>query len=815
MYPPRCSLPVCRGVLMARMMCWGMLCMLAAMAPSTTPPMAHAATTEGSWRIASAVRQAITPSTPQPGEAPGTPRDAFRRSHAGDAVAVYLYLTTWTPTTLDVLRQNGVRVLQSDATLQVVYATVARDRLEDVAALPLIRWIGPPSYAMHRTGSVRSEGDAAMRANRVRADLGFSGRGVSVGIISDSLRDLATSVNSGDLPATLTIVNGQDGAADANALDEGRALAEIVHDLAPGARLLFHSAQTSLDFITAVRALTAAGSHVIVDDLGFFDQPVYEDGSIAQAVQEASARGVIYVSAAGNDARRHYRGVYTEFVPTDGTTPLHDFGGGNTRLNVRISAEGVAVLVLQWPNLFDGSANTADYDLLLVDSNGNTLAISDDAQLRVQAPPIEVIVYSNPANRPVTASLVIRRVGGETLPLTVNVLGNATITDRAVASGSISGHPCVRDVIAVGAVDANEPGFDTLENFSSQGPCEIVFPRRELRTKPDVAGADGVLTSLPDFTPFFGTSAAAPHVAAVAALLIEASGGPGALSPAQVRNTLRVAAVDADVPGVDNRFGHGVVDAFQAVQAIRARTNTPPQSVIDAPGDTLVIPPNTAVTFQGHCVDAEDNQPFTLAWNFGLLAPPSQGQNPSPITFSTVGSFMVTLTCTDATGLVDPTPATRTITVNTPPDSRITSPGPETTVRAGDSVSFAGTCSDPDGNGPFTFQWFFGGNAVLPTSNQQNPGAVVFDTPGTVTVSFACLDAVGTADPSPATVRVTIMPASVNTLAGSGSGGGGGCSVLLGQPQGVATLIAWLGNMCLPWLCLGGLWLWRRYGRRR
>ena len=172
------------------------------------------------------------------------------------------------------------------------------------------------------------------------------------------------------------------------------------------------------------------------------------------------------------------------------------------------------------------------------------------------------------------------------------------------------------------------PGFDTLEGFSSQGPCELFFPTHEFRTKPDVAAADGVNTSLPDFTPFFGTSAAAPHVAAVAALLIEAAGGPGAVSNTRIANILRLAAVDRGTPGVDNSFGYGVVDALLAVQALGAATNTPPRSVIDSPGADLIILLNTSVTFQGNCVDAEGDQPFTFAWDFSGVAPPTTVQNP-------------------------------------------------------------------------------------------------------------------------------------------------------------------------------------------
>jgi subtilisin family serine protease len=738
------------------------------------------------------------------------------RWHNSRDIAVYIHTSILTIAILDTLRQHGVRVLRSDTPSATVYATVSHEDLEKVAALSSVRWIDLPRYSKRRTGSVTSEGDAVMRADLVRTTLGVTGKGVKVGIIADSLCDPATSINSGDLPATITIVNGQNGCTEPETLDEGRVLAEIIYDLAPEATLLFHTGfPTSLDFIAAVRELTAAGVQVIVDDIGFFNEPVFEEGPVAQAVRQAIQQGVVFVSAAGNDAQRHYQGLFSEFNPNDGDPQvnLHDFGGGDTRLDVRIAANATVVVFLQWANPFDGSANTADYDLLLADATGNTLAISNDNQLNTKAPPLEVIVFTNTTGQPMTVSVVVNRVAGAALPfsLNFNTFGMVTVLKHNVASSSIFGHPCVRDVLAVGAVDVQSPGFGTLEGFSAQGPCELFFPTHEFRTKPDLAAADGVSTSLPDFTPFFGTSAAAPHVAAVAALLVEA-GGPGAVSNTRIANVLRLAAADRGTPGVDNSFGYGVVDALTAVQTLRAATNTTPRSVIDSPGADLIIFPHTSVTFQGNCVDAEGSQPFTFAWHFSGVAPPTTVQNPGDIPFPTPGVFPITFTCTDATGSVDPTPATRTITVNSPPESQISSPPADLTIAAGTSIDFAGTCTDPDNNVPLTFLWNFGGGASPSTSTEQNPQGVVFNTSGTFPVSFACTDALGLVVPSPATVRVTVSAVATARISGGG-GGGGGCTLRPGGHIGLTALVDILGNMFLPVLVLGMIHMLSRANR--
>jgi hypothetical protein len=117
------------------------------------------------------------------------------------------------------------------------------------------------------------------------------------------------------------------------------------------------------------------------------------------------------------------------------------------------------------------------------------------------------------------------------------------------------------------------------------------------------------------------------------------AGGPGVVSNTRIANVLRLAAVDRGTPGVDSSFGHGVVDALAAVQALSATTNTPPRSVIDSPGADLIIPPNTSVTFQGSCVDIEGDQPFTFAWNFSGVAPPTTVQNPGDLISRPLGLF--------------------------------------------------------------------------------------------------------------------------------------------------------------------------------
>jgi hypothetical protein len=174
---------------------------------------------------------------------------------------------------------------------------------------------------------------------------------------------------------------------------------------------------------------------------------------------------------------------------------------------------------------------------------------------------MEVVFVSNTTSHTVTVTLLINRVAGGALPLVLNFNRVGRLREHNVPSGSVYGHPCVPEALAVGAIRASDTGFDTIESFSSHGPCELFFPTFAVRTKPDVAAADGVQTSLSGFQPFFGTSAAAPHAAGVAALMF----ANGLTTPAQIRLGMTRTALDIEAAGVDRDSGAGIVNALAAV----------------------------------------------------------------------------------------------------------------------------------------------------------------------------------------------------------------------------------------------------------
>jgi len=124
--------------------------------------------------------------------------------------------------------------------------------------------------------------------------------------------------------------------------------------------------------IDAVECLIDAGANVIVDDLGFFGEPYFEDGTVAAAVSAAVAAGVSYHSSAGNEAQVH---VEEDFFPAAGTNgQVHDFaaGGGDPFDGVVVPARGTLTCILQWNDPFGGA--TDDYDLAISDPGLNVIA---------------------------------------------------------------------------------------------------------------------------------------------------------------------------------------------------------------------------------------------------------------------------------------------------------------------------------------------------------------------------------------------------------------------------------------------------------
>ncbi|HEY3415076.1 MAG TPA: S8 family serine peptidase [Armatimonadota bacterium] len=545
-------------------------------------------------------------------------------SRRGLFVTVY---STDVPASIRALASPDVTIAYADSRYGFVEAWVPARIVEPLAARPETRRIDPviapqvaACAALPGQGAVSGEADCILRARDARDVSGLDGSGVSVGVISDGVDGMATSIATGDLPADTRVIDS--GPADRR---EGRAMMEIVHDMAPGAHLAFSSGYPSAGkLLASAQALVAEGCDIIVDDVGVPSEPFFEDGPVAKAVGDIVAGGVTYLTSAGNSAMTHYAGDYLDGggvtlnpggAPPDRVTLLHAHtfstdgaGAAVNSLPVLVQARQSATVVLQWADPWLNAAD--DYDLYVVgqsDGVHTTVRRSTNIQNGAGCNATEWVKAPNDTDAARWFFVVVNKKTGMARSLRIIINGSASL-QSSVAQGSVYGHACVPSVITVGAISANAPPYLTAEPFSSQGPADIRFPVAILRPKPDVCGMDGVTTSVTGFSPFYGTSAAAPSVAAVAALMKQQL---PAMTPAQVQAALAATAIDAAPPGTDPVTGAGRVDALNAVLYAQSSPSVTPDSITFQGTEGGAFPAPVLITLHGTFATSAVSTPWT------------------------------------------------------------------------------------------------------------------------------------------------------------------------------------------------------------
>ncbi len=511
------------------------------------------------------------------GKAPASIENGLIRVQAGRA-QVYIKLKQAGVYDEKALNDLGFEIELISEDASTIQGWIAVDQMKILAALPFIQKLSPPDYIRTRSGSVMSEGDQLLKADLVRP-LGFDGAGVKVGVISDGVNSILLSQATYDSPAVSVVDYPGDG-------DEGTAMIEIVHDIAPAAEIGFCGPKTDLEFSQCVTDLRKVfKADIIVDDLGFPGQPYFEDGPVAQTVATAVVDGVFYTSSAGNDGINHHEAIFSG-VEIGAYGPAHDFGtaagsGSDITLNVVVGPKQPVEVFLQWDDSFGHSAN--DYDLYIFDANGQLLGGSAVTQKGAEDP-FEAVGYQNETNESQEVGIVIIKASGGNRHLSLFVAAGGQLSEHLREAGCVVGHPAVKGVMAAAAMDASNPGHSEAENFSCRGPSFIQHPTPETRQKPDITAIDGVAaTGVGGFPiPFFGTSAASPHVAGVAALLIKSFPNAQALV-ARLKQT----AVDLGDPGFDTVFGAGLIDAAAAAEGLTQAPTTPTPTPTDP-----VIPTN-------------------------------------------------------------------------------------------------------------------------------------------------------------------------------------------------------------------------------
>jgi T5SS/PEP-CTERM-associated repeat protein len=559
----------------------------------------------------------------------------------------------------------------------------------DGAGGTLITYPGSDS----RTSYEIDVADQAVQANIVRqtmttaAGVPIIGAGITIGIMSDSFNatlngvvDPAdTAARLGYLPETAEGTSAVTVLSDSTLSgveNEGLAMAELVHQIAPGAAIEFYTAEGGQDsFAQGVTALVDGGANIIVDDWGISNAPFYQiAGPVDTAVDNAISDGVDYFTSASNYGDAYYESTWqpvaTQLVLQTGQ-PAQDvtaqqFSNGTQLQTITAPGSIATTIDLQWDAAWPvaGGSVPDPIAMALYTASGSLVATSSQVFASSSGygyiPEISLSV-------PVTSTaaqyeLAIYQVGTASVsqfkyilfgtPGTV-VVASATLNDGSTVfaqdpggtiddpaagqgSGDVHGQELVPGVNTVGAAYwSTSPAFgvspDWTEYFSSVGPGELLFDQNgnvlathESTGKVDFVAPDGIQTSVPGFQAFFGTSAASPDAAAVAALMLQADPN---LTTSQVTSLLEQSAVSMDLPSADQ--GAGLIQATGAVQLALDTAATDRTLVWSGAGA------DNSFDDAENWVDTSTNLPAS--------SPPGAGDTAS---FSSFGSSLGTITGT-------------------------------------------------------------------------------------------------------------------------------------------------------------------------
>ncbi len=423
-------------------------------------------------------------------------------------------------------------------------------------------------------GQFHTQGDRLIGADVVRFDREVDGGGTRIGVISTGADGLLYSQVSGDIPANLPTLIGDDAHGG-----RGTAMLEVIHDVAPGAELSFASATDSASLLDAITWLIELQDvDVIVSDVVDYAASMFEVDPINAAIQQRlTEHNVLFIQAAGNDAQASYRGVLDMTTVQDGsaTRQLHRFGGtaGNpvTTLPVLIQPGSAVRVVLQTSQPYNAPAGIVVAGIeslpedIQLDRTGFPLSSSAGRDPRVPRT-VDSFTLANEAQDAATVHLQIELLGGELAAGTefqLVVLGDAHLSQTS--GSSLFGAAQLDDVLVVGAVEMSQDSQPAP--YSSAGS--------PTGRKVDVVAPAGVETSgfgTRFLSDFHGTSSAAAHAAAAMALLNQ-------VAPTATHSQIRAALQDSAKPlgtGVgDLKSGQGLIDVVAAAQLLVPKSTDP------------------------------------------------------------------------------------------------------------------------------------------------------------------------------------------------------------------------------------------------
>ena len=682
--------------------------------------------------------------------------------------------------------------------------------IDQAAALASLRSISAAIAPINNTGSVTSQGDIGLRTIEGRTTYSVDGSGVTVGVLSDSYDSLggaAADVASGDLPAGVQVIGGESTYCGTVVfcIDEGRAMAQIVYDMAPGVDILFHTGlATKADYASAILSLAAAGADVLVDDLLYLNEPMFQDGVVAQAVDSVTADGVAYYSAAGNASDESYEAAFIDsgeifciefFSPIGDCDPIyervgrmHDFDPGpgvDLYQSVTVPIGSTLTVALQWDQPFGGTGARNDHDIVLLDQTGgiffeisaNDNVVTGEGWEVLQFQNHEFVGYGTAFNLIITYDDVDSLEPPASLVKMVVFGSDSTLNEFQTNSATLFGHANAVGAAAVGAAFfADTPAFGidppVLEPYSSRGGTPILFASNGsplgspvIRSKPEMTAVDGVNTTFffndthgnDGIDDFFGTSAAAPHAAGIAALMLQAQ--PNS-TPEQLNAALQGSAIDMNSAGFDHDSGYGLIQADAAIAALIAvgGNNLPVANFTFVTNDLGITLTDTS----------SDSDGSIVVWNWDFGDGNSAGsQNPSH-TYAAAGSYTVALTVTDNDGGVDSSSQQVTVSAaggNAPPVAAFAYG-----CNARD-CSFDSSATSDD-SGITGYAWDFGDGTFSAEANPEH----VYAANGNYTVTLVVTDVDLASDSASASFRVKNRGNTSGSTGGDASGGDTGGS---------------------------------------
>lgn len=557
-----------------------------------------------------------------------------------------------------------------------------------------------PAQKAQTAGAIDGHGVSIMRADTFVSQTGTNGAGVTVGVQSTGVSYLTTIQGRGELPSVQVVLPG--GQTSPAVGDEGTALLQEIHAVAPGAGLAFCGPTTFVEYTSCLGQLVGAGATILVDDIIFpgEDDVMSTDSTDAEAVQQFLSQhpSVMMFTSAGNYTNSYWEGSY---APIGASSPLSCTYGSTTQVDnyyVQFTLQnqgGLFPMLLAWAD--PPGQNASNFDLYWYSGSTQlgcaSAAGSTDSAIYLPAftSPIGAsTLYVATPDASLANKFIKLWAGGDGLSSLVPSSIGSIVSPQAFAPG----------VITIGAVNGSDGIGNTIESFSSQGPLSVAFPSPAQIQAPFLVAPDGIYVDaagtyfqgaiFPDGN-FYGTSAAVPNAGAVAALLRGAFSG---LSPADVLRAMRDGAAQVGPAVPDGTYGYGRVDAMGALGTLPAPTITSlPDSELD-PGKSSVAYPFT-VTGTGplHFGVSSSNERLipaqvVAAGSAGVtVAPPDCGTTTltctMSITASTAGGGTVSLKFSALDGANRAAPATMTVTISGPPPPAVEPMTPTVTVNSG------------------------------------------------------------------------------------------------------------------------------------